>query len=112
MSNLHVGARAPWAVPFVLATGAIDGTGVLRVIVRIVLPDGAGTVDVDVAPSVSSVSSVTALWALAADGSSVTTEGIATCRAFFYGAANALLGWTTTFQLPIDKNPVPFPVIP
>lgn len=108
MSNLHVGARAPWAVPFVLATGAIDGTDVARVLVRIVLPSGA-TIDIDGAPSVATLSSVTALWSLAADGSSVVEDGIAQWRAYLYDSGDALLGWTKPAQLTIDPNPVPFP---
>lgn len=110
MSNLHVGARAPWAVPFVIATGSLDGTTVGRVIVRLVPPTGE-SIDVDDESPVTTTTSVTALWSLAADGSSVAEDGIWKWRAYFYDAGDALLGWTYPRDLQVDKNPIAFPVI-
>lgn len=111
MSRLHVGARAPWAVPFVVATKTLDGTTVERMLVRLVTPEGV-VIDVNDASPITTTTSVTALWSLAADGSSVTEDGTWEWRAFFYDGANALLGWSEVFSLTVDKNPIAFPVIP
>lgn len=109
MSRLHVGARAPWAIPFVFATGEIDGTTIDRVLLRVIKPSGGQVDVVDGAPSVSSTSSVTALWALAADGSSVIEDGAHFARAYFYDAADALLGWSDLVQFTVERNSVAFP---
>ncbi len=109
MSRLHVGARAPWAVPFVFSTGTLDGTTIDRVLLRIVKPSGAVLDAVDAAPSASALASVTALWVLAADGSSVTEDGAHVSRCYFYSAADALLGWSEPVSFTVDPNPVAFP---
>lgn len=108
MSNLHVGARAPWAVPFAVPTGTLDGTTVERIVVRLVTPAGV-VIDVEDSSPITTTTSATALWSLAADGSSVQEDGVWIWRSYFYDAGDALLAWSVPQQMKVDPNPIPFP---
>jgi hypothetical protein len=96
-------------VPFRVALlGELDGTTVERVVVRLKRPSGEFSAFSDSSPQ-TTTESVVAVWPLAADGSSVPEPGAWEWVAFFYSAADALLGWSDPGTLPVEPEIVPFP---
>jgi hypothetical protein len=108
MSQLTQGARSPTAQPFVIATGAVNGTTVTRVVIRLRRPSGT-TVDVyDGAPTSATTTSVTATWVLASDGSSLPEASDHWWVATLYAGATRLAD-TDEEKLPVAPRRVPLP---
>ena len=108
VSNLEQGDRAPTAVSVPITTGAVNGTTVTRVRLRVRYPDGT-FLDKDLTPSSSTTTSVTCSWLLASDGGDLPQHGPHLAGAFLYGAADAYLGDAHDVLFHVDPRKIPFP---
>lgn len=89
--TLYAGDKGPAkTIAITIATGAVPGSTVASVRIRVRLPDGT---EAEWIPSViaSTATSVTCAYALASDGSSVPLEGTYFVRAWGYDSGGALI---------------------
>jgi hypothetical protein len=87
--TLYAGDRSPKAVRFTLATGAVDGTTVDSVTLKVRSPSGAEST---IAPAfTATATSVAMTWTLEVDGSSLPVAGTYWVRAWLYDVGDALL---------------------
>lgn len=108
MSAVTQGARSPTAVEFIIATGAVVGTTVTRIVVRVLRPSGSQADVFDGPPTSSTATQIVARWVFASDGSSLPESGEHRWVATLYASA-ARLGDTNESTLPVAPRRVPLP---
>lgn len=101
--TLPAGSRAPKAIRFTLRTGPIDGTTVATVRLRVLDPKTKTQQTWTMTPSSATTTSVTCVYTLASDGTSVPNKGDYVCAAWLYGAGDVLLDVSKQGSFPIGE---------
>jgi len=99
---------------FLIPTGAVNGTTITRVRVRVRFPSGALADVFDDAPTSATATTVVARWIFADDGSSLPENGDADWVASLFTGAGPYTraGDTVEGTFPIPRRKVPLPPTP